>query len=89
MFRGFMFPLVRLLVGVALCRGGGAARALEAPLALQQVRPALAASQGNLSLHYRCLAACAICWPHAHHKFLLNVLVLSEPRRPIEHITCV
>ena len=49
MFRGFMFPLVRLLVGVALCRGGGAARALEAPLALQQVRPALAASQGNLS----------------------------------------
>ena len=29
MLRGIMFPLVRLLVGVALCGGGGAARALE------------------------------------------------------------
>ena len=49
MFRGFMFPLVRLLVGVAVLGGVGAARALEAPLALQQVRPALAASHGNMS----------------------------------------
>ena len=49
MFRGFMFPLVRLLVGVALYGGGGAARALEAPLALQQVRPGLAASHDSLS----------------------------------------
>ena len=49
MLRGFMFPLVRLLVGVALCGGGGTARALEAPLALQQVRPGLAASHGSVS----------------------------------------
>ena len=52
MLLGLVFPLVRLLVGVALCGGGGAARALDTPLALQQVRPGLPATLNSISVLY-------------------------------------